>query len=272
MAVDEKLKKVVHDAFQRLFEEKKLGIESKEKREEEFKASLKPFFNGRTDEEFEEYPFQAILLLFYHNEPDEWENMNIAALQALQVLISCAVPSVPRNRRRVRFEEADERTSSVSDLNPARSTTISDLPHQDITTSLEVQRSLIHNQTDSQIDASLASLKRFDTLPPKTKRKLRKFLVAEVRMFSLETDLMGALDMLKKMERTEENVEKMKAFLDKFSRMRPELEEVNRRLTKQFFDALEDLKNLGPKYVKLGKAFTKLSLYQKLEARKKTLV
>ncbi|KLO08040.1 hypothetical protein SCHPADRAFT_624582, partial [Schizopora paradoxa] len=207
MTVDGDLCKVVHDATRRLYEQKKLGTENKETIEKEFKASLKPFFPERTYEELEEYPFQLALRHFYKHEPDEWEDMDPAALQCIQDLISGAsallnpihasAPSVSSEQPEIQKTVTICPTPTlIPSPSPSSSTSIVDILNQDGFTILEAFRFRLQKLKERNIDASLAALKDFNKLPKSIQRNLKMFLITEVRVLALQANALEALNAL----------------------------------------------------------------------------
>ncbi|KLO11678.1 hypothetical protein SCHPADRAFT_941900, partial [Schizopora paradoxa] len=209
MTVDGDLCKVVHDATRRIYEQKKLGTENKERIEKEFKASLKPFFPERTYEELEEYPFQLALRHFYKHEPDEWEDMDPAALQCIQDLISGAsallnpihasAPSVSLERPVIPNQNTVTicpTPTMIPSPSPSGSTSTVDTLNQDGFTVLEAFRFRLQKLKERKIDASLAALKDFNKLPKSIQENLKMFLITEVRVLALQANALEALNAL----------------------------------------------------------------------------
>ena len=88
MASVSELTNVIDGAFQRLLEQKKLGTENKERREEIFMATLKPFLIDRSNDDLEKLVLQPTISVFYESEPDEWSGMDPIRLKTLHSMIS----------------------------------------------------------------------------------------------------------------------------------------------------------------------------------------
>ncbi|KLO11676.1 hypothetical protein SCHPADRAFT_998747 [Schizopora paradoxa] len=248
MSLEAEFTKAIDDAFQCLLEQKKLGIESQERREEIFKASLKPFFRGRIDEELEEFPFQAVLDIFYKYEPIEWKDMDPPMHKAIHVILSLSSKTAHLNL---------SESPSVSRTQPETNSPTPSIPKNNLFKSISNQdpsynendvADLKANPSQAQINATLAPLLDLQAIPDTILEKLRILRVAQARFLRLEADLKDAMDSFYQNEPSKEDPQAYKAYLVEcdadITRKSEELTKVHKALQVISDDVLADIKNL----------------------------